>query len=81
MIKRTLALGLLGLYGTAVFAVPAPVTDVTTGSSSQRLDEIERLLKTRTNAQHRQQEQLDILQNDVNELRGAIEVQNYQVYQ
>jgi tol-pal system protein YbgF len=79
MIKRTLALCLLGLYGTAVLAVPAPVTDVTTGSSSQRLDEIERLLKTRTNAQHRQQEKLDIIQNEVNELRGVIEVQNYQL--
>ncbi|MDU0356063.1 tol-pal system protein YbgF [Paraglaciecola aquimarina] len=79
MKKRTLALCLLGLYGTAVYAVPAPVTDVTTGSNGQRLDEIERLLKTRTEAQHRQQEQLDIVQNEVNELRGAIEVQNYQL--
>ncbi len=79
MNKLTLAICLLGLYGTAVNAVPAPVTDVTTSSPNQRLDEIERLLKTRTNAQHRQQEQIDILQNDVNELRGAIEVQNYQL--
>ncbi|WP_158967117.1 tol-pal system protein YbgF [Paraglaciecola sp. L3A3] len=79
MTKRTLALSLLGLYGTAVFAVPAPVTDVTSGSNGQRLDEIERLLKTRTEAQHRQQEQLDVVQNEVNELRGAIEVQNYQL--
>ncbi|MGJ8682385.1 tol-pal system protein YbgF [Paraglaciecola sp.] len=79
MIKRTLALCLLGLYGTAVIAVPAPVTDVTASSSDQRLDEIERRLKTRTDAQHRQQEQLDVIQNEVNELRGAIEVQNYQL--
>lgn len=79
MKKSTLAICLLGLYGTAVYAVPAPVTDVTSSSPNQRIDEIERLLKTRTNAQHRQQEQIDILQNDVNELRGAIEVQNYQL--
>lgn len=79
MKKRTLALCLLGLYGTAVIAVPAPVTDVTASDSDKRLDEIERRLKTRTDAQHRQQEQLDIIQNEVNELRGAIEVQNYQL--
>ncbi|WP_299073827.1 tol-pal system protein YbgF [uncultured Paraglaciecola sp.] len=79
MIKRTLAISLLGLYGAAVIAAPAPVSDVTTGSSEQRISELERKFSTRTEAQHRQQEQLDIMQNEVNELRGAIEVQNYQL--
>jgi tol-pal system protein YbgF len=79
MIKHTLVMGLLGLFGTAVFAVPAPVTDVTAPSSNQRLDDVERLLKARTAAQHRQQQQLDILQDEVNQLRGAVEVQNHQL--
>jgi tol-pal system protein YbgF len=79
MIKRTLALSLLGLYGVAVVAAPAPVSDVTIGSSEQRITELERKFTTRTEAQHRQQEQLDVMQNEVNELRGAIEVQNHQL--
>lgn len=77
--KRTLAISLLGLYGAAVIAAPAPVTDVTSGSSDQRITELERKFSTRTEAQHRQQEQLDVMQNEVNELRGAIEMQNYQL--
>lgn len=77
--KRTLAISLLGLYGAAVIAAPAPVTDVTSISSDQRITELERKFSMRTEAQHRQQEQLDIMQNEVNELRGAIEVQNYQL--
>jgi len=79
MMKRTLAISLLGLYGAAVIAAPAPVTDVTSSSSEQRITELERKFSTRTEAQHRQQEQLDVMQNEVNELRGAIEVQNYQL--
>lgn len=77
--KRTLAISLLGLYGAAVIAAPAPVTDVTRSSSDQRIAELERKFSTRTQAQHRQQEQLDVMQNEVNELRGALEVQNYQL--
>jgi tol-pal system protein YbgF len=79
MMKRTLAITLLGLYGAAVIAAPAPVTDVTSSSSDQRIAELERKFSMRTDAQHRQQEQLDVMQNEVNELRGAIEVQNYQL--
>ncbi|AGH46148.1 tol-pal system protein YbgF [Paraglaciecola psychrophila] len=79
MIKRTLAISLLGLYGAAVNAAPAPVTDVTSGSSDQRITELERKFSSRTEAQHRQQEQLDTMQNEVNQLRGSIEVQNYQL--
>lgn len=79
MMKRTLAISLLGLYGAAVIAAPAPVTDVSSSNTDQRITELERKFTTRTEAQHRQQEQLDVMQNEVNELRGAIEVQNYQL--
>jgi tol-pal system protein YbgF len=37
------------------------------------------MFATRTNAQHRIQEQLETLQNEVNELRGSIELHNYQL--
>jgi tol-pal system protein YbgF len=79
MIKRTLAISLLGLYGVAVIAAPAPVSDVTSSNSEKRITELEKKFSTRTDAQHRQQEQLDVMQNEVNELRGSIEVQNYQL--
>ncbi|MFT4810263.1 MAG: tol-pal system protein YbgF [Glaciecola sp.] len=81
MIKRTLAICLLGLYGAVVNAAPAPapVTDVSSGSSEQRITELERKFSSRTEGQHRQQEQLDTMQNEVNQLRGSIEVQNYQL--
>jgi tol-pal system protein YbgF len=79
MIKRTLALCLLGLYGAAVYAAPAPVSDVTSGNSDQRIAELERKFAARTQAQHSQQALLDTMQNEVTELRGAIELQNYQL--
>jgi tol-pal system protein YbgF len=79
MIKRTLAICLLGLYGAAVKAAPAPVKDVSSGSSEQRITELERKFSSRTESQHRQQEQLDTMQNEVNLLRGSIEMQNYQL--
>jgi tol-pal system protein YbgF len=79
MIKRTLVISLLGLYGVVVFAAPAPVTNVTSSDSNKRITELERKFSTRTKSQHRQQEQLDVMQNEVNELRGAIEMQNYQL--
>ncbi|MFT7412059.1 MAG: tol-pal system protein YbgF [Paraglaciecola sp.] len=79
MMKRILAISLLGLYGATIIAAPAPVTGVISGNSEQRITEMERKFTTRTEAQHRQQEQLDVMQNEVNELRGAIEVQNFQL--
>ena len=79
MIKRTFALSLLSVYGAAVFAAPAPVADVTSGSNDQRIEQLERMFATRTEAQHRLQQQLDTMQQEVNELRGAIETHNYQL--
>jgi tol-pal system protein YbgF len=79
MIKRTFALSLLSVYGAAVFAAPAPVADVTSGSNDQRIEALERMFSTRTEAQHRLQQQLDTMQQEVNELRGSIELHNYQL--
>jgi tol-pal system protein YbgF len=55
------------------------VTDVTSDSNSERLSQLEKKLTALPAAQHRQQEQLDVMQSEVSELRGAIEVQNYQL--
>ncbi|KXI27822.1 tol-pal system protein YbgF [Paraglaciecola hydrolytica] len=79
MIKRKFALSLLAVYGAAVIAAPAPVADVTSGSNDQRIEALERMFATRTEAQHRLQLQLDTMQQEVNELRGSIETHNYQL--
>jgi tol-pal system protein YbgF len=79
MNKRILALTLSAIFGAAVNAAPAPVADVSSGSTESRLTTLERLFNTRTAQQHRVQEQLDLLQNEVNELRGSIEKHNYQL--
>ncbi|WP_166424869.1 tol-pal system protein YbgF [Paraglaciecola sp. 20A4] len=79
MNKRIIALTLSAIFGAAVNAAPAPVADVSSGSTESRLTTLERIFNTRTDQQHRIQEQLDLLQNDVNELRGNIEKHNYQL--
>ena len=79
MIKRTFALSLLCVIGAAVHAAPAPVVDVNGGSNVERITALESMFAARTTAQHRIQEQLVALQNEVNELRGSIELHNYQL--
>lgn len=79
MIKRIFALSLLCVMGAAVIAAPAPVADVNSGSNEERITVLERMFTARTSTQHRIQEQLDILQNEVNELRGSVEEHNYQL--
>jgi tol-pal system protein YbgF len=79
MIKRTIALSLSLALGAAVNAAPAPVTDLSDASIEQRLTIVERMVSSRANSQHRIQEQLDTMQDEVNELRGSIELHNHQL--
>lgn len=79
MIKRIQALSLLLAYGAAVNAAPAPVTDLNDNSLVERVETIERILDTRTSMQHRIQQQLDDMQNDVQEMRGTLELHNHQL--
>ncbi len=79
MIKRPLALSLSMMLGAAVNAAPAPVTDLNGNSMEQRLATLERMVSSRTNVQHRIQQQLDGMQDEVNELRGTLETHNYQL--
>lgn len=79
MNKRIIALTLSAIFGAAVNAAPAPVADVSSGGTESRLTTLERLFNNRTEQQHRVQQQLDLLQGEVNELKGSIEKHNYQL--
>jgi len=73
----------------AVAAEPAPVIEVTAGTSknggalslTEQLVSLERKLDARNRAQVNVQRQLDELQNEVNELRGITELHTYQLSQ
>lgn len=79
MINRTLALSLSLVMGAAVNAAPAPVTDLNGESIDSRVATLERILKSRTDAQHRIQGQLNQIQDEVDELRGTLELHNHQL--
>ena len=71
----------LGVTFGAAFVVSsyasaqAPVYDANGGNDlEQRIAVLERIVKSRTEMQHRLQAQLDNMQNEVDELRGAVEV-------
>ncbi len=70
----------LGVTLSAALAVSnafaqAPVVDANGGSElEQRILVLERIVKSRTEMQHRLQTQLDNMQTEVDELRGAVEV-------
>ena len=79
----------LGLSGAAL--AQAPVYDVgdsaqrtaASGSSNrtmeQRITYLERMVDSRTEMQHRLQQQLDTMQGEIDELRGAVEVHTNQL--
>ncbi|WP_189403387.1 tol-pal system protein YbgF [Alteromonas halophila] len=76
MRKRTqVAAAVATLVVSAGVLAQAPVYDVN-GSSNleQRVEVLERMVKSRTEMQHRLQEQLDTLQMEIDQLRGAVEV-------
>ncbi len=79
MINRTLALSLSLVMGAAVNAAPAPVTDLNGESIDTRVATLERIMESRTNAQHRIQGQLNQIQEEVDELRGTLELHNHQL--
>ncbi|MDF2177204.1 tol-pal system protein YbgF [Aliiglaciecola sp. CAU 1673] len=81
MMKRSLAVVCCLSVGAAAFAAPAPVTDVSRGSVDSRLTALERMVEARTDSQHRIQQQLDVMQQEVNELRGAVELHTHKLEQ
>ena len=84
----------MGLLVVLPAAAQAPVDDLTTARPAvnstvsaattsmdlaERVALIERLLENRTDMQHRMQQQIDYLQSDIDELKGAIEVHTHQI--
>jgi len=84
----------LGLLVVLPAAAQAPVDDLSVARPpvtstvaaatanmdlAERVALIERLLENRTDMQHRMQQQIDYLQSDIDELKGAIEVHTHQI--
>jgi len=63
------------------FAAPAPVEDVAGGSNDDRISRLERIIKAKQQGEFDMQRRLDTLQNEVLDLRGVTEQQNYQMNQ
>jgi len=65
----------------AATAAPAPVADVTGGSNDERIARLERILKAKQQSEFQTQQRLDVLQQEVLDLRGLNEQQSYQIEQ
>ncbi|MCG3746609.1 tol-pal system protein YbgF [Vibrio cincinnatiensis] len=91
-LKRVFTLTLLASAASVSFAAPAPVSDL--GNRTQRIStppsstsgetdvaRLERLLENRNRMQLQMQKQLDDMTLDLNELRGQIERNNYDMQQ
>lgn len=90
-LKRVITLTLLASTANSVFAVPAPVSDVsgTTASVSSYagaanetdVQRLERLLENRNRMQLQMQQQLDDMALEINDLRGQLEKNSYDMQQ
>ncbi|AJR08011.1 tol-pal system protein YbgF [Photobacterium gaetbulicola] len=79
---RKLAFTLLVGAATQVVAAPAPVTEIS-GSSAQgdSLERLERMIEARNQVQLDMQRQLDQLATEMDELRGIVERNSYDLSQ
>jgi len=80
MNKSILAMALL-LAGTVVQAAPAPVEDLGGGSLDERIARLERMVKAKQQTEMDLLRRVDTLQQEVLDLRGLTEQQNYQINQ
>lgn len=80
MKKAVLTAAILMSVGVAV-AAPAPVEDIAGGSTDDRVARLERMLKAKQASEYETQQRLDTLQQEVLDLRGLSEQQNYQISQ
>lgn len=84
-LKRVFTLTLLASAASVSFAAPAPVSDLSSsqlsssrsGSSESDVQRLERLLQNRNRVQLQMQKQLDDMALEINNLRGQIERNNY----
>jgi tol-pal system protein YbgF len=90
-VKKPLLIA-MSLVSIGAWANPAPVTEISrsgrvasstaaaaTGSVEQRLAALERVVEARAEAQVRMQQQLQVLLDEVSELRGVTETHSYQL--
>lgn len=88
-LKRVFTLTLLASAASVSFAAPAPVSDLSSsqlsssrsGSSESDVQRLERLLQNRNRVQLQMQKQLDDMALEINNLRGQIERNNYDMQQ
>ncbi|AUI85821.1 tol-pal system protein YbgF [Vibrio azureus] len=84
---RIITLALLASAANNAFAAPAPVSDLTRSSSYTRsssesdVERLERLLQNRNRVQLQMQTQIDQMAQEISELRGQAERNNYEIQQ
>ncbi|WP_428773123.1 tol-pal system protein YbgF [Vibrio sp.] len=89
--KRIATLALLASAAGPVLAAPAPVSDLNSGSTAtvaavsssaeSDVQRLERLLQSRNRAQLQMQQQIDQMSLEINELRGQLEKNSYDMQQ
>ncbi|MDX3774935.1 tol-pal system protein YbgF [Chromatiaceae bacterium AAb-1] len=94
MAVKNILISSLTLVSLSVLANPAPVTEISrsrtvaaaqsgsvvaTGTVEQRIATLERVVEARAEAQIRMQQQLQLLLDEVSELRGVTETHSYQL--
>ncbi len=92
-LKRVITLTLLASAANASFAAPAPVSDLSNStsnsstsavrstSSESDIQRLERMLENSNRVRIRMQQQVDNMALEINELRGQIEKNNYDMQQ
>ncbi|MEH6462448.1 MAG: tol-pal system protein YbgF [Shewanella psychromarinicola] len=79
--KQAILVAAMFLTTATVLAAPAPVEDVAGGSNDDRVSRLERIMKAKQQGDFEMQRRMDVLQNEVLDLRGITEQQNYQMNQ
>ncbi|MGI2169438.1 tol-pal system protein YbgF [Shewanella sp. MF05960] len=79
--KQAILVAAMFFTTATAFAAPAPVSDASSGSSDDRIAKLERIMKAKQQGEFEMQRRMDALQNEVLDLRGITEQQNYQMNQ
>ncbi|MDF2153710.1 tol-pal system protein YbgF [Vibrio sp. CAU 1672] len=88
--KRAVTLTLLASAANIAFAAPAPVSDLNSSTSSVSqtrtspetdIERLERMLQNRNRVQLQMQQQIDQMSLEINELRGQLERNSYEMQQ
>ncbi len=80
-LKRAVSLTLLVSVANSAFAAPTPVSEIGNTGSETDIQYLKRLLDNRTRVQLQMQQQMDDMAAEINELRGTIEKNSYDMQQ